>query len=276
AGYRVYRTAAAGDGVDTVSLLAEVAEPMFVDDGSAEPGDETPMPPGSLGVWHTAGALNTPRAASAVLTAPAGGGDTFLYAFGGRDAGGAPLATYEVSRVTEVGGVPMVAPFIVGADRLGTARSELGGWVLSGDDTAAIPAGETWIFVGPGRTAGNFSRAVEAGPVGPDGQLGAVIATDSVNSDSAGYGYGAANGFLFVFGSRNGQPDDSGISGELCVGVCGGGPPEPPDLRNWNNLGVRLTTPRAYMGSTQESAFFFVVGGMGQGGPLTSTEQTVQ
>lgn len=274
-GYRVYRTAAPGDGVDTVRHLATVAEPGFVDDGSLTVGDDTPLPPGSLGVWHEAGRLTTARAGAAVALTTGPDGLTRLHAIGGEGPAGAALASHEGAVIGPAG----LGPFVAGAQPLAQARADLAAWVLTADDAAAIPPGESWIFVGPGRTAGGSSRAVEAAPVGPDGAL-AWIATDSVSADVAGYGYGAANGFLFIFGRGGQNPDGGGISGELCTpdagGSCRNAPADPPDIRNWNALGVSFVTPRAYMGSTQESAFFFVAGGMGPGGALASTEQTVQ
>lgn len=276
AGYRVYRTPAAGDPVDTVRLLATVpaGTTELVDDGSLAVGEDTPLPPGSLGVWHAAGQLTTARAGAAVAVAEGIDGIAYLYAIGGEDTAGAVLGSIEVAPLAADG--TLAAPFAELPDRLGAPRADLGAWVLTADDAAAIPPGETWLFIGPGRTAGGYSRAVEAAPVGPGGAL-PLIATDNVNGDVAGYGYGAANGFLFVFGRGAENPDGGGISGELCVAVGGGcREPVPPDIRNWNALGVSFVVPRAYMGSTQESAFFFVAGGMGAGGALASTEQTVQ
>lgn len=279
-GYRVYRTPAAGDGVDTVRLIASVAGDVtrFVDDGTQAVGDDTPLPPGSLGVWHEAGRLTTPRAGAAIALAAGPDGIARLYALGGEDAAGAVLASYEMAAIG-AGGVDGIGAFAPGPDALSAARADLGAWVLTADDAAAIPPGETWIFVGPGRTAAGSSRAVEAAPIGADGAL-VFIETDSVNADVAGYGLGAANGFLFIFGRGGAAPDGGGISGELCTpeaaGSCRNAPADPPDIRNWNALGVSFVTARAYMGSTQESAFFFVAGGMGPGGVLASTEQTVQ
>ncbi|MCB9550231.1 MAG: hypothetical protein H6706_30920 [Myxococcales bacterium] len=274
-GYRVYRTAVAGDGVDTVRLVAEVVEPRFTDAG-AEAGDERPLPPGSLGVWHPVARLNTAREAAAVAATQDAGG-AWLHVLGGRDAAGQPLATYEYTRITPEGDV---GAFQTGADTLAVARAEGIAVTLTHSDFTPVVEGDTWIFMGPGRTGGaTFSRAVEASPVAPDGSL-TFIRTDDVNGDYAGYGGGAANGFLFVFGGRAGLPSDAGVSAELCRSAqdpgCGQAPGEPPDIRNWNNLGVRLTTPRAYMGSTQESAFFFVAGGTDGMAALTSIDQTVQ
>ncbi|MEZ4469507.1 MAG: IPT/TIG domain-containing protein [bacterium] len=270
--YRVYRTAEAGEGVDAVRLLAEVAEPRFTDAG-AEAGEETPLPPGSLGIWHSAGTLQTAREAAAVVAVPDAAGG-WLYVIGGRGAGGV-LDTYEVTRVDLA---DAVGAFRTGASTLSPGRAELGAVRVTHADVAVVPDGQPWLFVGPGRTNGGTSRAVDAAGVEPDGSL-TFIPTDEVSGDFAGYGSGGANGFLFLFGGRGG-PTDGGISGEICRSAndpgCNRAPDEPADIRNWNNLGVRLTEPRQFMGSAQESAFFFVAGGAGAMGALDSVDQTVQ
>lgn len=287
-GYRVYRTPAAGDPIDQVVLLVQLeggGSTTYVDLGADTIAPDQPLPPGSLGIWHLAGALGTPREGAAVIAAPvpAGNGEPAhaLYAFGGRDDAGRVLDTYEVVRIeAHAEGHPVLLPPVPGPQRLAVARADLAAFAVTNVDTAAVPPGQVWLFVGPGRGAGGFSREVEAGPVAVGGALGALIQTDRVNVDAAGYGYGAANGFLYIFGGRGGAPNDAGISGELCLDAntagCAAAPAEPPDIRNWNNLGVRLTVPRAFPGSAQESAFFFLAGGNDGSGATRSVERTVQ
>jgi hypothetical protein len=287
-GYRIYRTRQAGDGVDTVVHLADTlggASTRFVDDGAEPISAETPLPPGSLGRWYLAGTLGTPRVSAGVVSTPAPaveGGGAYLYAFGGRSADGQPLATYEYAHVTlDERDNARLEAFTAGPQTLGAARADLVALHVSDLDNPAVPVGTPWIFIGPGRTADGFARTVEAGAVGPGGALTAIIATDSVSADLAGYGAGAANGFLFCFGGRAGLADDTGISAEMCRSSndpgCGAAPNEPPDLRNWNNLGTRLQVARAFPGTTEESAFFFVIGGVdGAGRALRSTERNVQ
>lgn len=268
-GYRVYRTAVAGEGVDAVRLIAEVVEPRFTDAG-AEAGEASPLPPGSLGVWHAAGRLNAAREAAAVISVPDAAGG-WLYVFGGRGAGGV-LNTYEVTRIDNN---DAIGAFQVGASTLSPARAELGATLVTHADLTQVPEGLPLVFVGPGRTNGGYSRAVDAATVEPDGTLN-FAPTEAVSGDFAGYGMGSANGFLFVFGGRAG-PTDGGISGEICrSGMAPGCNQGPPAIRNWNNLGVRLTGPRQFMGSAQESAFFFVAGGTDGAQALATVNQTVQ
>ncbi len=290
-GYRIYRTAEPGQGLEHLELLAEVdgnLETRYADGGGATDPTQVPLPPGSLGVWHelVATPLQQAREGLALLAAPVPGSPSswYLYAFGGRSAGGGYLDTYEFARVDQVereGRIYQdVSPWLLGSGRLSQGRAELGAYLVSNIDNPAVSPGRTWVFVGAGRSQGGFSRAVEAQEVPANGDLGAFILTDSVNNDRAGYGYGAANGFLFVFGGQGGGPSDGGISGELCRSEddpsCGQAPGEPPDIRNWNNLGVRLSQSRVYMGSAQESAFFFVAGGFDGVAATRSVDQTVQ
>jgi hypothetical protein len=270
-GYRVYRTAG-----QEAELLAEVDGDTFTDDGRATQPGRHPLPPGALGVWHAAPDLGTAREAAAAVAVSDGAGGAYLYVFGGRDASGRPLDTYEF---TAISGDGRAGPFTPGSRRLAVARAELAAVAVTNADTSAVAAGDAWIFVGPGRSAAGFARNVEAGRVQAGGDLGAFVATDNASGDLAGYGAGQAHGFLFAFGGRGGAPSDAGLSADLCHpgdAGCAGGPPDPPDLRSWNNLGVRLGSPRAYMGSAQESAFFFLAGGTDGRVALRTVEAAVQ
>ena len=92
----------------------------------------------------------------------------------------------------------------------------------------------------------------------------------------AGYGAAAANNRLYVFGGQGAGPSTSNASAEICAGAgagCTGGPPE---LTNWNALGLALNVARYLTGSAVESAFIFLVGGETTGGaPTATTELTV-
>ena len=311
-GYRVYRSPLAGDTVDEVELLAEVTcgalptdtcdcatnptECQLSDDGtlSTMPG-ETPMPEGSLGVWHQVDGtrcasgdclLGTAReglvtvAARDRLEAVAESDVWYLYAIGGRDAAGNYLATVEVARivVTHADGSHAVSDFSsAGMDTLSSPRADLGAWVMNEDNTAAIRASGTpedvWVYVGSGRTTGGASdRNLEASLVGANGVLASFIATDDLSADLTGLGTGAANGQLYSFG---GQTSANGASAQLCAG--GGGCGLLPDLQPgaWNSLAA-ATTDRMFMGYAQESAFFFLAGGHDGVSTLATTQKTVQ
>ena len=110
------------------------------------------------------------------------------------------------------------------------------------------------------------------------GDLGTFTAPAKKAPANAGYGYGDANGFLFLFGGANGGASAGGLSGEMCTGQGLGGcnPDQLPEVRNWNALGTSLGEARVFPGSCQESAFFFVAGGWNGASATTSVDQTVQ
>jgi hypothetical protein len=152
--------------------------------------------------------------------------------------------------------------------------------MLTQEDAVAAGPTEAWIYIGAGRTTGgNLSRQVDAGKVGTSGSLGTLTYLAEVNQPPthAGYGYGAANNKLFIFGGKDGVASQGGYSAVLCATtgclpsfqIQGG--------RGWNALGtgnnLRL---QIYPGSTQESAFFFLVGGHDGTNTLSTSEQTVQ
>ncbi|MDY0058988.1 MAG: hypothetical protein RBU45_04195 [Myxococcota bacterium] len=291
-GYRVYRTPAAGDGVGSLGLLATIDSgdtTRLVDDGggTVDP-TQTPLPPGSLGRWHDTGVtLGTAREAHAVLAVehPTVAGSYRLFAFGGRGAGGAPLATYEAATVTLLAPVQAkgteqqtLSPFAPGAATLGTARADLGAALVDADDVDVLAPGEGWIFLGPGQGAAGIETEMDAALLLADGTLAPFVTPKKQATAGAGYGMGDANGFLFMFGGAGGAATSGGVSGELCLGVGLGGcnPDELPEIRNWNNLGTSLSEARVFMGTAQESAFFFVAGGHNGTGATRTVDTTVQ
>jgi hypothetical protein len=312
-GYRVYRSPAAGDDVDQVELLGEVtcgvlatdtcdcgADPtqcQLTDDGTAVTNAaETPMPEGSLGVWHSADNARCASANCALGTAREGlvtvavkdrtemvaATDVwYLYAIGGRDGSGSYLGTFEVATVTVTlaDGTQTVDDWVAGSDTLSSPRADLGAWVMSAENSAEIRGSgspnDVWVYIGSGRTTGNaFDRNLEAGLLGASGSLGTLQDVGSdLNGDLAGLGCGMSNDQIYTFG---GQATSNGTSAELCDGV-GGGCAAIPELEPgaFNALGA-AATDRMFMGYTQESAFFFLVGGHDGNNTLATSEQTVQ
>ncbi len=303
-GYRVYRSPLVDGSVDDLELLTEITcGPTALCDCSAEPEkcryldnglvdttpDTSPLPPGSLGVWHeVAGSpLNTRREAHATVAAPDLGtpeDDWFLYAFGGRDETGTYLDTYEYAKVTINGdGTQSVSTWTLidgsGAPSVLTEpRAELGAWALTSEDGVLIGEDEVLIYIGAGREADDsLTRTMDANFMQSGGDLGDLI--DSMHTNDfpqphAGYGSGNANNKLIMFGGQLGLPDAGGMSSPLCV--------SPPDClpelqQSWNALGPgNNTQQRIYLGMAQESAFFFLAGGHDGTSALRSTEQTVQ
>jgi len=279
-GYRVYRTPVADDMVTNLQLLAEVSGGdtlSYEDLGGATDETVTPFPRGSLGVWHavTGAPLLGPREAHATvavqdLNTPA---RWFLYAIGGRGPGGVQ-AGGEVAIVT-VGadGGQSVGPWQPLSATLSMARAGLAGFVVTGADTTVVPAGETYLFLGPGHDGSRAQGIMEVQVVGPDGDLSGLVDTGTPRPPAIAGGAGlAANGFLFLFGGRNDSPTNNDWSGELVA------PLPAVELDSGGSLGGGgMLTPRQYQGSAQESAFFFIAGGATNTEVAsTSVEQTVQ
>lgn len=293
-GYRVYRSSASS--TTALALLGEVscgsastgcdcdtdpAACRFTDDGADTSVGQTPLPAGSLGRWHSVDGARCAAADCSLLTAreglavaavadPADSTRYFLYAFGGRDASGGYLDSYEVATVTLApDGGQTVAAFAAGSDTLASPRADLGMWVMNKLNASVIATSSTpdgvWVYVGGGRTTGGgAARTLEVGQVGANGVLSTFSNASSLNADLIGFGTGASNDQLYTFG---GLPNTaSGTSAKLSA---------PSTLGSFNNLGA-ATTRRMFAGSTQESAFFFVAGGHDGTSTLTSAQSTVQ
>lgn len=290
--YRVYRTSDPWGTPAGLGLLAEVpgeGSPSLIDAGQPADPLVTPLPPGSLGTWHSAGVvLGEPRAGAAVLAVPSSSDPavTALYVFGGRTTGGVPLDTYRVGLVTTTPPTPgtkqtesqVLGAFAPGSDTLSAPRADLGAFLVTGQDVPGLAAGEAWIYVGPGNGATGVADAMDAVRLVDVGDLGPLTQPAKKAPANAGYGFGDANGFLFLFGGAGGGATAGGLSGEMCTGQGLGGcnPDQLPEIRNWNSLGTSLSEARVFPGSCQESAFFFVVGGSNGVAVTNSVDQTVQ
>jgi hypothetical protein len=149
-----------------------------------------------------------------------------------------------------------------------------------------MASGETWIYAGGGiRDDLQFMQPemialqVEAG--GALGETaGCRYAVDDMQPFKAGYAAATFNNQIFAFGATMGNASTESASIELCPvgGACSGSIPDPPDLANWNNLGINLTVARYLMGGVTVSAFIFLVGGIDDGAPpvpLAATEKTL-
>jgi hypothetical protein len=304
-GYRIYRSPQPDAAADSLQLLGEItcgaandtcncnSDPtrcQWQDTGAATMASGTPLPAGSLGVWHavdgarcTSGdcLLGTAREGLVVsaINNPGNANEWYLYAFGGRNGSGAYLDTYEVARVTIASdGAQTVGDFAPGGDTFGVPRADHGVWVMSKYNSNIIASSgspnDVWVYVGGGRTTGDaVNQTLEAGKLGSNGILNAFVSTDSLNGALVGFGAGASNDQLYTFGGISGTAD--GTSASLCNGMGSCGPL--PDLRAgaFNSLGA-ATTHRVFTGSTQESAFFFVAGGHDGASAIKSSQRTVQ
>ena len=223
--------------------------------------------------------MTTPREGHATLSIRHPGDPSvhFLYAFGGRDDEGDALDTYEYATVTVAAdGTHVLGEWMEGLQRLSIARSELGAWALTPDDTSAVPEGEVWVYVGPGRGAGQAMTRVEAARldtlVNP-GELEAFGNTTATGAGGrAGYGFGASSGWLFLFGGQGGEASSGTLKNEVCATDVGC-----LTFPTWTATGTNMSEERVLMGSTEESAFFFVAGGSSGTEEATSTvDRTVK
>jgi hypothetical protein len=293
-GYRLYRSAAVDGSVDTLQLVAEITcgdqvcacgtdiQCTFSDDGTVVPDvNKTPLSQGALGAWHaiSSSPMTTPRDGHSTVaiqdpTAP----DTYyLYAFGGRDDTGAYLDSYEWAAVTVgVSGDQTVSTWTVGPQTMGTAKADLGVWLVDNDDTNLVSSGQTAVFIGSGTTQGGRTGEVESGLfVGGTGDLTTAAPTDfdaetDMNPGQRGSCAGSSSGYLYTFG---GEGNGGLLSTDSSTGVVAG-----PDLDNWNSLGGgSLLVRRSFAAVAQESAFYFVAGGKTAADAASaSMERTVQ
>ena len=304
-GYRIYRSPQPNTAADRMELLGEITcgsdttscdcgvDPTrcrWLDEGGSTFEDESPLPAGSLGVWH---AVNGARCSSGdcllgsareglAVTAiqdPTDATQFYVYAFGGRDQSGVFLDSYEVATVTvAASGSQTVADFVPGSDTLEVPRADFGVWVMSKTNANVIGSSgspnDVWVYAGGGRTTGNTtSKTLEAGKLGANGLLAAFTSTDPLKGALVGFSSGAANDQLYTFGGVAGTAD--GTSAKLCDGK--GGCMLPALAPNaFNSLGAAATTQRMFAGATQESAFFFVAGGHDGSNTLKSAQRTVQ
>ncbi|NUQ78004.1 MAG: hypothetical protein HUU21_31100 [Polyangiaceae bacterium] len=267
AGYRIYRTPMVNGTSFGEVLLAEVqgaATLKYTDDGTATPGTDTPLPLGSTGAWTKLPDLAVPRNGASFAIGPdPDSPDTklYLYAIFGKN-GNALQNDYEYLSI-DVGanGHHTVAPAWTTGAATGAGRYNHGAWIV--DRAIKAEVGQmpndpdtTFIYVGGGQNlAGGFVNDVNRARVQPGGELDAfAFAGKNVTGGWAGYGVLAAAGQLFLFGGDQAQPATKGISGQI-IDSAG-------TLANnsWN-AGLSLATPRAFMGSSVQSAFAFFIGG---------------
>ena len=262
AGYRIYRTPAAGDpGTDAV-LLATVNDPTkltFTDDGSATAGTDKPLPLGSTGHWLSLPSMATPRSGLAVAAGfdPADATKFYVYALLGKTNASTATGSYEYLPVTVApnGRQTAGSAWATGTQASGEARWQAGAWVATSVVDSSIPSGTTYIYLGGGLLADDSAATrVDVGLVATGGELGTFNdLPKDFSSNRAGYGVFAGNGQLFVFGGGP-TPKSDATSAEITTA---------PALANnsWNNQGLQMTHPRYLLGSSVQSAFIFLVGG---------------
>ncbi|MBN1335347.1 MAG: IPT/TIG domain-containing protein [Deltaproteobacteria bacterium] len=265
-GYRIYRSPEPDAGSGAEEWVVDVSSGSTIswqDTGLTTDPTVLPLPKASLGRWESLDPMGSAREGACVGVGqdPTDSSTWYLFAAGGRDASGVVLDTVEVFDFIVVeehdheGG-----SWTTSAYALDVPRWQCAGWSVTSDLHPNVALGETWFYVGAGlTTGGSVDTTTEAWLVG-SGDFEDYQAVDAMRS-RAGYGYGAASNTLYTFGGAGGDPDASTDSALICAvgtGGCAGGPPE---LKNWNALGLSLNESRYLPGSAQESSVFFIVGG---------------
>ncbi|NMB76500.1 MAG: hypothetical protein GYA21_15385 [Myxococcales bacterium] len=292
AGYRIYRTPAADPPGQPEVLIAEVGAAVlqWSDDGSATPGTEQPLPLGALGRFAALPSLSAPREGAGIALAadPADDSMRYLYLLGGRSSASAGLNSVErlPIQLNADGTQQLGAQWIVGSADIGPVRWQMQAFVADQYSAPNImPDGETWIYAGGGLRPNNLTTLqpdVVALKVEAGGALGESAGNryevDTMQPYKAGY-YGALfNDQLFAFGATMANASTESNSIEMCPvgGACSGTIPDPPDLANWNNLGIDLVVARYLMAGAVSNAFVFLLGGIdGSAQPLASCEKTL-
>lgn len=276
ASYRVYRnpTGSTDENVDSVVLLkADIpaSDAPNYEDATGTPSGDKPRPLGATGNWAEMAKLSGPREALGVAAgtdpADATGATWDLYALGGR--AGAALNSVERLPITiTVDATTGIQSQTVGmwmpTGNLSAARSELTGYSVSHNEATLVAVGSTYIYAGGGAESTN----VDAATIAPGGEL-TFGPSNAMSPPRQGYAGVAGAGFLFAFGgSKTDGTDDSMAAGEITNPL--------PALNNWNNNGgARLVHPRYYAGSTVESAFILLIGGVSNANATATTERTV-
>jgi hypothetical protein len=250
-GYRVYRTPAADSGSNTEEHVTDVTLTTFTDTLAPTDPAVRPLPKGALGAWADEPALPWTARAPCVAAAldPVDPAASWLYAAGGLDDTGTvrdDIASIGISGAT-------VGTWADAGQVLGTPAHECGAWTVDATYHSVVGLGESWVYFGAGRTTatgGQTTGEIVAGQVTSTGGLTGFGTVDTMNPTRAGFGTASASNFLYVFGGQNGGPSAGGKSSEILG---------PPDLDNWN-AGINSSS-RYLMGSAQESAVIFLIGG---------------
>lgn len=282
-GYRIYRTPSPGLASGEELLLAEVAASprTFDDDGSSTPSGRSPLPLGALGEFAILPSLTTPREGAAIAVAedPSDSDIRYIYMLGGRDDSQTGLNTVEwLSTERGAGGAQTIgASWTAGTANIGEARWQLAAYVAN-DRTAPdlVAAGESWIYAAGGILDDRsfMSPDVVALKVAAGGALGEAsgerYVVDEMQPYKAGYASAIFNNQLFAFGGTQGTSSTECASVEMCGlvgGACTQEIPDPPDLANWNNIGIDVTPARYLPAGVTVGAFIFVIGGVDDGAP---------
>jgi hypothetical protein len=270
-GYRIYRSPAADAGSNREEWLADVSGPTtttYTDVGLGTDPSLRPLPKGALGEWAALPPLPSPLRSPCVTAAtdPVDPSVSYLYVAGGLDDGNRATDAVQLLDLTAIDEhTQSVGSWVPASATLGAASFECGAWTVDGAAHSVVGAGESWVYFGGGRTNpanSSTTGSVIAGRVLAGGDLGSVTSVEVMNPSRAGFGVASASNFLYAFGGQGARPSNGGKSSEILV---------TPTLENWNDLGTRMSESRYLMGSAQESAVIFMVGGETSGAAASAS-----
>lgn len=291
AAYAIYRTALPNQSPAQTVLLGTVPASQvplaFTDTGVLTLGSQVPLAIGSLGRWSTVSTLTKARSGPAVTSAVDPGDPTkvYLYAFGGLTTGNTLLGDYDLVPLTlNADGTQSVGAGVHGSSALvaagGGALTEWLNLAFTGtnENAPTIPAGQTYVYVGPGAldpagTSATSSLDYATLGAGMGGQLSPLAAFGKTLAGSkAGYAGALEAGYLNIFGGgvSAGGPSPSGtfVAGKLLS--------PPTSVQSFNNNGTALRIPRVEMATAVQSGTIFVLGGFTAGNPEGAPTNTVE
>jgi hypothetical protein len=286
AGYRVYRSPAAGAAADATQLIAVIASgttTSTTDDGIAVQAG-TPQRLGATGTWHTlAATLTTARqgAGAAIVPDPADatGAKHLLYVMGGKSASSALTAIEQAPISVNADGTQSVGSFTASSQSLVQARWQLGLFPMGNENASLIVPPKRFLYAGGGVATNGTTlvNTVQAFEVQAGGALSAPVTVNTMQPPRAGYGQAPANNFLYVFGGMQAAPDATVTSAKICgdasgAGACPGSQAAPL-ISNWNNASAKMLESRYLLGLAIQSGYFYLMGGQtGTSAASTTTE----
>jgi len=267
----------------TETLLADnVLATTFTDDGTLTPmaasPTTTPLRVGSTGRWIALATrpLLHARGAPAATVAPDSTGALFIYALGGlgtcTGAGAdVPMNCYEFASVSADGRT--LGAWTAGTTTLSVARS-FGSAALGVPATVpGLPVGTSIVYMtggfdGPASSTNRTDQATVA--VG--GQLSAFVASSrQYGGFRAATQAFVASGTFYVLGGTMGMtPFSAGLTSSQLAQMDAAGSFSGP----FSSASTNMTVPHSQHGLSNESAYFFIVGGTSTGADaLTVVEQ---
>lgn len=281
-GYRLYRSVANGAG-GSETLIADTTGTLpgtvvcssaiqCTDLGATPDGANRPLPIGSTGKWSAiAQTMGMKRQGAGVTFAldPMNAAKGYLYVFGGLDATGTPLDSYEFLTIVLNGNGSHDTTggwTAGGANVLTGARWKVGGFSLSNRDTTKVLVNKGFVWAGPGidnaatpAQVGNLDGAeITAGT----GVLSTFTAVDT-NTQHAGYGAFGFGDILFIIGGAGNAPAVDNKT--LTIGA-------PPAIFATQGFSPGLKTGRVDTAAAVQSGFFYVIGGRTAAGVTKTTE----